>query len=132
MSSVNKAILIGRLGKDPELKHIPSGNSVCSFSVATTNSWKDQNCNKHEKTEWHNIVIWGKLGENCSQYLFKGRQVYIEGRIETRSWEDKQNSQLKHYKTEIIATDVRFLGGRSDSHQNEQPQKVTKEEFDLF
>ena len=106
--SVNKVILIGRLGQDPELKYTPSGSSVCSFSMATTESWNDKSGQKQEKTEWHKIVVWGKLGELCKQYLAKGRQAFVEGKLQTRSWDDKDGN--KRYTTEILATSVQFLG----------------------
>ncbi len=107
---VNKAIIIGNLGKDPEVRFTPSGRAVAKFSVATTEKWNDQQGQKQEKTEWHNIVVWGKQAETCGQYLSKGRQVFIEGRITNRSYDDKDGN--KKYISEIIARDVRFLGGR--------------------
>jgi len=106
---VNKVILIGNLGKDPEVRFTPSGQAKASFTVATTEKWKDQQGQLQQKTQWHNIVVWGKQAENCGQYLAKGRQVFIEGRIETRSYDDKDGN--KRYITEIVARDVRFLGG---------------------
>lgn len=106
---VNKAIIIGNLGRDPELRFTPSGQAVAKFPVATTERWTDQQGQRQEKTEWHNIVVWGKQAEACGQYLAKGRQVFVEGRITTRSWDDKEGN--KHYMTEIVARDVRFLGG---------------------
>ena len=109
--AVNKVILVGRLGQDPELKYTPSGAAVCSFSLATTESWSDKSGQKQEKTEWHRIVVWGKLGELCGQYLAKGRQAYIEGALQTRSWDAQDGS--KRYTTEINARNVQFLGGAS-------------------
>jgi len=106
---INKVILIGNLGNDPELKSIPSGNSVCEFSLATNESWTDKSGQKQDRTEWHRIVVWGKTGENCAKYLSKGRQCYVEGRLRTRSWEDKEGN--KRYTTEIVASTVQFLGG---------------------
>jgi len=106
---VNKAIIIGNLGKDPEVRFTPSGRAVAKFSVATTEKWNDQQGQKQERTEWHNIVVWGKQAETCGQYLAKGRQVFVEGRITNRSYDDKDGN--KRYITEIIARDVRFLGG---------------------
>ncbi len=106
---VNKAIIIGNLGRDPEVRFTPSGRAVAKFSVATTEKWTDQQGQKQEKTEWHNIVVWGKQAETCGQYLAKGRQVFVEGRITNRSYDDKDGN--KSYITEIIARDVRFLGG---------------------
>jgi single-strand DNA-binding protein len=109
MSGVNKVIIIGRLGNEPELKQTAGGQSVCTLSIATSEAWKDQNGQKQERTEWHRVVVWGKSGENCAKYLSKGRQAYVEGRLQTRSWED-QNGQKK-YSTEIVASTVQFLGG---------------------
>ena len=111
MAGINKAILIGRLGSDPEVRYTPSGVAVANFSIATSEEWKDKDTGeKKERTEWHRIVAWRKLGEICGEYLSKGRQVYIEGRIQTRDWEDRDGN--KRYTTEIVATDVQFLGGR--------------------
>ena len=107
--SVNKVILVGNLGKDPEVRFTGSGKAVCHFPVATSEVWNDANGERRERTEWHNVVVWGKQGENCGKYLSKGRQVYVEGRIQTRSWDDKDGN--KRYMTEIIAQQVRFLGG---------------------
>jgi single-strand DNA-binding protein len=109
--SVNKVILLGRLGQDPELKYTPGGSPVCNFSVATTESWTDKSGQKQEKTEWHRIVVWGKLAELCNQYLSKGRQAFLEGRLQTRSWDDKDGN--KKYTTEILASTVQFIGGPS-------------------
>ena len=109
---INKAILVGNLGKDPETRTLPSGGAVTNFSVATTESWKDKTSGeKKEQTEWHNIVLFGKLGEIAAQYLKKGQQVYIEGRIQTRKWQDKEGKD--RYTTEIVANDMQMLGGKS-------------------
>jgi len=111
MSGINKAILIGRLGSDPEIRYTPSGVAVANFSIATSEEWKDKDTGeKKERTEWHRVVAWRKLGEICGEYLSKGKQVYVEGRIQTRSWEDKDGN--KKYMTEIVANDVQFLGSR--------------------
>ncbi len=107
--SVNKVILVGRLGQNPELRYTPSGAAVANFSVATNESWTDKQGQKQERTEWHRVVVWGKLAELCSQYLQKGRQAYIEGRMQTRQWQDK-DGQTK-YTTEVQAQTVQFLGG---------------------
>lgn len=113
MSGVNKVILLGRLGQDPELKHTPSGVSVCKFSVATSETFTNKTSGeKTEITEWHNVVTWNKLAENCAKYLTKGRQAYVEGKLQTRSWDDKTSGQ-KRYATEIIANDVVFIGDAS-------------------
>lgn len=108
MSGVNKVILVGRLGKDPEVRQISPSQTVCQFSVATSENWMDKAGQKQERTEWHNIVVWGKIAEICGKYLAKGRQVYVEGRLQTRSWEDQQGQ--KRYTTEIVANTVQFLG----------------------
>ena len=113
MIGVNKVILIGNLGKDPELRYTPSGQPVVTFSLATTERWNDRNGQRQDRTEWHNIVVWGKLGELVNQYLKKGRSAYIEGRITTRSWDDKDGN--KRYKTEIVANQVQFLGNAGQS-----------------
>jgi single-strand DNA-binding protein len=108
MAGVNKVILIGNLGKDPELRYTPGGQPVASFPLATTERWSDKNGQRQDRTEWHNIVVWGKLAELANQYLKKGRSAYIEGRITNRSWDDKDGN--KKYKTEIVANQIQFLG----------------------
>jgi len=109
MASVNRVILVGNLGKDPEVRYTPSGQAVAKFPLATTDNWTDQGGQRQEKTEWHNVVVWGKQAENCGQYLAKGRQVYIEGSIRSRSYDDKEGN--KRYITEVVAQRVQFLGG---------------------
>jgi single-strand DNA-binding protein len=110
---LNKALIIGSLGKDPELKHLPSGGSVVNFSVATKEVWNDKaSGKKQEKTEWHNIVVFGKQAENCAKFLSKGSRVFVEGKIQTRSWDDKDGN--KRYTTEINASDVKFLTTNKD------------------
>lgn len=112
MASLNKVILIGNLGRDPETRFMPSGGAVCNFSIATTENWKDkQSGQKQEKTEWHNIVMFGRVAEIAQQYLKKGSQVYIEGRLQTRKWQDK-TSGADRYTTEIVADEMKMLGGR--------------------
>ena len=111
--SVNKVIIIGNLGADPEMRYTPEGAAVAQFSVATSRKWKDDKGQKKDETEWHKVVAWGKLAEVCGEYLSKGRQVFIEGRIKSRTWDDKDGN--RRYTTEIIATDVTFLGGKGDS-----------------
>jgi single-strand DNA-binding protein len=108
-SGVNKVILIGRLGGDPEVRYTTNGGAVANFNMATNESWTDKNGQKQERTEWHKVVVWGKLGELCGQYLTKGRQAFIEGRLQTREWNDKEGN--KRYTTEIVAQNVQFLGG---------------------
>jgi single-strand DNA-binding protein len=109
--SLNKVILIGNLGKDPELSYTASGVAVARFSIATGERWKDQEGNFQERTEWHNIVAWRKLAEICGQYLKKGSKVYLEGKLQTRSWDDK-NTGVKRYTTEIIADDLIMLDSK--------------------
>lgn len=109
MSGVNKVILVGNLGKDPEVRFTGSSTAVANFNIATNEQWTDHNGQKQERTEWHRIVVWGKQAECCGEYLTKGRQVYIEGRLQTREWTDKENR--KNYTTEVVATHVVFLAG---------------------
>ena len=123
MSDLNKTMIIGRLTRDPESRNIPTGQLVSSFSVATGRSWKDKSGAKQEKVEFHNVVAWGKLAEICKQYLNKGKKVFIEGRLQTRSWDD-QNGQKK-YKTEIIAENMQMLDSMS-SRNNETSKKEDK------
>ena len=111
--SVNKVILIGNLGKDPELKYTPSGTAVAKFSLATNERYKDKAGQVQERTEWHNIVAWQRTAEIAAEYLKKGRSVYIEGRIQTHSWDDKTSGQKK-YMTEIVASHLVLLGGRGE------------------
>jgi single-strand DNA-binding protein len=119
---INKAILVGRLGKDPEVRYTPDGMMVTNFTIATDEQWKDKSGEKVQKTEWHRIVTFGKLAEICGKYLIKGKLVYIEGRIQTRSWDDKDG--VKKYTTEIVASDMKMLdskGRDSDSGREEPP-----------
>lgn len=109
--SVNKVILVGRLGQNPEVRYTPSGSAVANFSIATNESWADKSGQKQERVEWHRVVVWGKLAELCNQYLQKGRQCYVEGRLQTRQWQDK-DGQTK-YSTEIQAQTIQFLGGNA-------------------
>ncbi|NBO10207.1 MAG: single-stranded DNA-binding protein [Methylophilaceae bacterium] len=110
MASVNKVILVGNLGRDPEVRFMPNGEAVCNFSIATTDSWKDKNGQKQERTEWHNIVMYRKLAEIAGEYLKKGRPVYVEGRLQTRKWQTKEGQD--RYTTEIVADQMQMLGGR--------------------
>jgi single-strand DNA-binding protein len=112
-ASVNRVTLLGNLGKDLELRYTPGGQAVCDLRIATTDSFTGRDGEKKETTEWHTVVTWGKVAENCARYLSKGRQVYVEGRLRTRSWEDKQGQ--KRYATEIVAQTVHFLGGGKDA-----------------
>ena len=111
---INKVILVGRLGKDPEIRSTPGGQTVAKFSLATDEKFTDKSGEKQERTEWHNIVAWARLAEICGQYLRKGSLVYIEGSIRTDSWDDKESGQ-KRYRTEIIAREMKMLGGKRDS-----------------
>jgi single-strand DNA-binding protein len=110
---INKVILIGNLGKDPELRHTQSGTPVASFSIATSERWKDKNGEQQERTEWHNIVAWSRLGELCNEYLNKGSKVYVEGKLQTRKWQDQNGND--RYTTEIVARDIQFLTPRGES-----------------
>ena len=109
MAGVNKVILIGNLGRDPELRYTPKGRAVANFTLATSENWTTGDGQREERTEWHRIVVWGKTAENCAQYLAKGRTVYVEGRIQSNEWEDKEGQKRK--TTEIVAQTVQFLGG---------------------
>jgi single-strand DNA-binding protein len=110
MAAVNKAILIGNLGKDPEVRFAPGGQAVANFTVATNENWTDKQGQKQERTEWHKIVVFGKQAEVCGEHLKKGRQVYVEGRLQTREWTNKEGA--KQYTTEVVADHVTFLGGK--------------------
>jgi single-strand DNA-binding protein len=121
MRGVNKVILIGNLGKDPELRYLPSGQAVVKFSLATGARWKDKDGQLQERTDWHNIVAFGRQGEVCNEYLKKGSPVYVEGRIQTRSYDDRDGN--KRYITEIIAQSVRMLGRRGEPEE-EVPAEV--------
>ena len=111
MASINKVILIGNLGRDPEVRYTPNGNAVCNISVATTRNWKDKSSgDKVEETEWHRVVFYDRLAEIAGEYLKKGRPVYVEGRLKTRKWTDKEGKD--NYTTEVIADNMQLLGGR--------------------
>lgn len=118
---VNKVILIGNLGADPELRSTGGGTSVCSLRVATTEKRKDKDGNWTEQTEWHAVVVWGKQAESVHQYCKKGKQLYIEGRLQTRKWQDKEGKD--QYSTEVVAENVRFLGGGGE--RDERPNRDT-------
>jgi single-strand DNA-binding protein len=116
---VNKVILIGRLGKDPEVRYMPSGQAVANVTIATSESWKDKQTGEaQERTEWHNVVFYNKLGEIAGEYLRKGSQVYVEGRLQTRKWQDKNGQD--RWTTEIIANDMQMLGGRSSGNASQE------------
>lgn len=118
--AVNKVILIGNLGKDPEVRYTANGRAVARFPIATSEVWMNAEGNRQERTEWHNIIVWGKQGEHCGQYLAKGRQVYIEGSIRSRSYDDKNGN--KRYVTEIVAQRVKFLGGGGGTRAAAEPE----------
>ena len=123
MRGVNKVILIGNLGRDPELRYLPNGDPVAKFTLATGSKWKDKNGQLQERTDWHNIVTFRKQAEICNEYLKKGSPVYVEGRIQTRSWEDKDGN--KKYMTEIIAQSVQMLG-RKGEPEAEVPGEIAE------
>ncbi len=118
MAGVNKVILVGRLGGDPEMRYTNTGMAVGKLNIATSENWTDKNSQKQERTEWHRIVVWGKLAEICNQYLKKGRQIYVEGRLQTRSWDDKNGT--KRYTTEVVASTVQFLGSGTGAGAGER------------
>lgn len=132
MGDLNKAMLIGNLTKDPEAKTLPSGQAVSSFSIATNRIWKDKDGSKKEQAEFHNIVAFGKIAEICNQYLKKGSKTFIEGRLQTRSWEDQNG--VKKYRTEIIAENISMLGGRSSSGTGsfDASAKTSEEELPII
>lgn len=120
MASVNKVILVGNLGRDPEVRYSPDGAALCNVSIATTSQWKDRRTGeRREETEWHRVVFYNRLAEIAGEYLRKGRAVYVEGRIKTRKWQDKQTGQDR-YATEIVAEQMQMLGGRDDVPQQQQ------------
>ncbi|MFH1843427.1 MAG: single-stranded DNA-binding protein [bacterium] len=122
MASVNKVIIVGNLGADPEMKYTQNNTPVTNFRVATTDRWRDKSSNEmQERTEWHRIVAWGRLGEICSQYLRRGKQVYIEGRLQTRSWEDQDGN--KRYSTEIVAQTMQMLGRAGEQTDYDGPPR---------
>ena len=125
MASVNRVTIIGNLGKDPETRYMPNGDAVTNITVATTESWKDKSGEKQEKTEWHRITLYRKLGEIAGQYLTKGSSAYFEGKLETRKWIDKQG--VERYTTEIIASDMKMLGKKPGGNGNDEPER---EEWD--
>ena len=121
MASVNKVILVGNLGRDPEIRYMPSGDAMANLNIATTDTWKDKEGEKQEKTEWHRVVMFGKQAEIAGEYLKKRSQVYIEGRLQTRKWTDKSN--IERYTTEIVADRMQMLGSRSGGASYEPTDK---------
>lgn len=130
MSGVNKVILLGRLGADPEVRYTSGGTAVAKFNLATSETYKDKDGSKQEKTEWHRVVAFGKLGEICGEYLSKGKQVYVEGKLQTRSWEDKDGN--KKYTTEVNVNNMVMLGsgegGGKESSVSSEPQAFGSED----
>ena len=124
MSSLNKVMLIGRLGKDPEVRYTQSGNPVATFSVATSERWKDNGGNPQEKTSWHNIVMWNKLAEVAKRFLSKGALVYLEGKLATRKWQDQ--SGANRYTTEVVCTKMVMLGGKRNGDTGESPGDISE------
>jgi single-strand DNA-binding protein len=131
MAGINKVILIGKLGRDPELRYTASGKAVAKFSIATSEQWTDKEGGKEERTEWHRIIAWGRLGEICGEYLRKGRQVYIEGRLQTRQWDDKEGN--KRYTTEIVAQTMQMLdtGGKAGTASTPEEKFPTEEPISI-
>ena len=117
---LNKVFLIGNLGRDPEVRSTQSGQTMATFTLATNRRWRDRDGNRQEQTEWHTIVLWGRQAEIAGQYLRRGRQVFVEGRLQTRSWQDQRTGE-KRYKTEIVCENFQMLGGRGDASYGEPP-----------
>ncbi len=130
MSGINKVILVGRLGADPEVKTVGQGQTVTRLNLATSESWMGKDGQKQEKTEWHRITVWGKLAEICGKHLAKGRQVYVEGKLQTRSWEDQQGQ--KKYATEIVASTVQFLGAAGGERSASSGSQSSSNDFQDF
>jgi single-strand DNA-binding protein len=127
VGSVNKAILIGNLGRDPEIRYAPSGAAIATFTLATNESWNNREGQREERTEWHRVVAFGKLAEICGQYLKKGKQVYIEGRLQTRAWDDRQGN--KRYTTEIVASTMTMLGRADEPPGTDFAPPIQEEDF---
>ena len=127
---MNKVMIIGNLGRDPEMRYTPSGRPVTTFSVATTRSWHSSDGERHEDTEWFNVVAWSNLAEICKNYLHKGQQVYVEGRLQTRRWEDSDGN--KHFAIELVAREMIMLGDRKDVPDDPRPEGFEEiEEYDF-
>ncbi len=128
---LNKVMIIGHLGRDPEMRYTPSGRPVTTFTVATNRTWNTTDGERHNETEWFNVVSWGNLAEICKQYLAKGQQVYVEGRLQTRRWEDSEST--KRTSVEIVASEMMILGDRHDSNQangdTQEPELLNDEEY---
>ena len=136
MASVNKVIILGNIGKDPEMRFMPNGDAVCNFSIATSDTWKDKAGQKQERTEWHNITMYRKLAEIAGEYLKKGGSVYVEGALQTRKWQDKEGKD--RYTTEVIADKMQMLGGKSEGQgagtapSNKGAGNTNPADFDTF
>jgi len=127
---LNKVQIIGHLGREPEMRYTPSGRPVTTFTVAVSRSWNTVDGERHNETEWFNVVAWGNLAEICKQYLTKGQQVYIEGRLQTRRWDDKEG--VKHTSVEVVANEMMMLGERRDhNNQSQQPSEAVSDENEL-
>jgi single-strand DNA-binding protein len=127
---LNKVQIIGHLGREPEMRYTPSGRPVTTFTVAVSRSWNTVDGERHNETEWFNVVAWGNLAEICKQYLTKGQQVYIEGRLQTRRWDDKEG--VKHTSVEVVANEMMMLGERRDhNNQSQQPSEVVSDENEM-
>ncbi|NOR89152.1 MAG: single-stranded DNA-binding protein [Anaerolineales bacterium] len=124
---LNKLMIIGHLGRDPEMRYTPSGKPVTTFSVATTRTWHSADGERHEDTEWFNVVAWGGLAEICNQHLHKGMQVYVEGRLQTRRWEDAEGN--KHFATELVAKEMIMLGEKKETLRTSFDQEEEEGEF---
>ncbi len=125
MANLNKAMLIGRLGQDPEIRYTQSGSAVANVTIATNDYWTDKQGEKQERTEWHSLVLWGKLADLAQSYLKKGSQIYVEGRLQTRDWEDQQGQ--KHYKTEVVVTTMQFLDSKNTESGSSPDYSATSE-----
>ncbi|MCY4378946.1 MAG: single-stranded DNA-binding protein [Candidatus Dadabacteria bacterium] len=127
MAAVNKAIILGNLGRDPEVRYTSDGKAITNFSVATTEKWRDRDGNSQERTEWHRVVVFDRLGEVCGEYLSKGSSVYVEGYLRTRSWEDREGN--KRYTTEIVGRTVQFLSARGESGRQGRREPPAEDDF---
>jgi len=130
MRGLNKVMIIGHLGRDPEMRYTPSGKAVTSFAVETRRDWTTPDGQRHEEVEWFNVVAWGGLAEICKQHLSRGQQVYIEGRLQTRGWQDSEGK--RHYRTEIVANEMVVLGERRPHHENHYASQAADEESVTF
>ena len=130
MANLNKVSLIGRLGQDPEIRYTQSGSAVANVTIATNEDWTDKQGGKHERTEWHSLVLWGKQADLAQSYLKKGSQIYIEGKLQTRDWEDQQGQ--KHYKTEVVVTTMQFLDSKISDSGNTEYESPSNEKTNII